>query len=84
MEGGLAHNDCAFFAMANDKDIYWQSHRLREKMVTKLTAVKRSAYSRIDEVAQVRDMSRLSGFQKRTGSFYSFESNVFSQTVNKW
>ena len=49
--------------MANDKDIYWQSHRLREKMVTKLAAVKRSAYSRIYEVAKVRDMSRLSGFQ---------------------
>ena len=81
MEGGLAHNDRAFFVMANAKDVYWKSHRLRETMVTKLVAVKRSAYSRVYEVSKVRDMSRLSGFQTCPGSFFSFENNVFSQFV---
>ena len=82
MEGGLAHNDRAFFVMANAKDVYWKSHRLREKMVTKLAAVKRSAYSRVYEVSKVRDMSRLSGFQTCPGRlFFSVENNVFSQFV---
>lgn len=37
-----------------EADIYWEAHKMRETLVTKLSAVKRSAYARIYEVANAR------------------------------
>ena len=43
-----------FRVIAVEADIYWEAHKMRETLVTKLSAVKRSAYARIFEVANAR------------------------------
>ena len=44
-----------FEVIAEAKDVYWAAHTMRERMVTKFGAVKRSVYQRIYEVLKTRD-----------------------------